>query len=212
MKFRKTFMTERESYHHGELRQALIEAALELVSTKDVDSVSLREVARRVGVSHAAPYRHFADKEALLAAVAQEGFQMLRQTLETVLNQAKLDPLRRLQELGVSYVNFALEHSSHYRLMFSAYGATSTQQSPELVQAATQAFMVLVNCVKAGQQERVIRMDDSEKLALAAWALTHGLAMLLMDGQIPTTNSQTVAPLSNFITQILVEGLARHEV
>jgi AcrR family transcriptional regulator len=208
----KTFMTERETYHHGDLRQALIEAALELVSEKDVDSLSLREVARRVGVSHAAPYRHFADKEALLAAVAQEGFQMLHHTLEIVLHKAPLDPLKRLQEIGVTYVDFALEHSSHYRLMFGAYGATSAQQNPELAQAATQAFMVLVNCVETGQQAGVIRVDDSKQLALAAWALTHGLAMLLMDGQIPITTSQPVAPLSDFITQVLVEGMARYEV
>ena len=202
-------MTERETYHHGDLRQALIEAALKIVSEKDVESVSLREVARRVGVSHAAPYRHFADKEALLAAVAQEGFQMLHHTLETVLHKAPLDPLKRLQEIGVAYVDFALEHSSHYRLMFGAYGATSAQQNPELAQAATQAFMVLVNGVNMGQQEGVIRLDDSNQLALAAWALTHGLAMLLMDGQVPISTSPSVAPLSKFVTRVLVEGLAR---
>ena len=202
-------MTERETYHHGDLRQALIEAALELVSEKDVESVSLREVARRVGVSHAAPYRHFADKDALLAAVAQEGFQMLHHRLETVLHKALLDPLKRLQDIGVAYVDFALEHSSHYRLMFGAYEATSAQQNSELAQAATEAFMVLVNGVNMGQQEGVIRLDDSNQLALAAWALTHGLAMLLMDGQIPITTSPSVAPLANFITQVLVEGLAK---
>ena len=109
-------------------------------------------------------------------------------------------------------MDFALEHSSHYRLMFGAYGATSAQQNPELAQAATQAFMVLVNGVKTGQQEGVIRLDDSKQLALAAWALTHGLAMLLMDGQIPITTSQPVAPLSNLITQVLVEGLTRYGV
>jgi len=99
-------------------------------------------------VSHAAP-RHFADKEALLAAVAQEGFQMLHHTLETVLHKAPLDPLKAIA-VGVAYVDFALEHSSHYRLMF-AYGA-SAQQNPELAQAA-KALMVLVNGKKLVQQE-----------------------------------------------------------
>jgi AcrR family transcriptional regulator len=205
-------MTERETYHHGDLRQALIAAALELVSEKDIDSVSLREVARRVGVSHAAPYRHFADKETLLAAVAQEGFQMLHHALETVLHKAPFSPLKRLQEIGVAYVDFALQHCTHYRLMFSAYGATSAQQDPELEQAATQAFMVLVNSIKKGQQEGVIRQDDTEQLALAAWSMTHGLAMLLMDGQIPRETSQSVTLLSGFITQILIEGLASNGV
>jgi AcrR family transcriptional regulator len=204
----KTFMTKRETYHHGDLRQALIEAALKLVSEKDVDSVSLREVARQVGVSHTAPYRHFADKDSLLAAVAQEGFQMLHHALDVVPDETSLNPLKRLQEIGVTYVDFALKHSTHYRLMFSAYGATSAQQNPELEQAAKQAFMVLVNGVKSGQQQGLIRPDNAQQLALAAWALTHGLAMLLMDGQIPMEDSQAVAPLSGFITQVLVEGLA----
>jgi AcrR family transcriptional regulator len=201
-------MTKRETYHHGDLRQALIEAALELVSEKDVDSVSLREVARRVGVSHTAPYRHFADKDSLLAAVAQEGFQMLHHALDVVPDKTSLDPLKRLQEIGVTYVDFALKHSTHYRLMFSAYGATSAQQNPELQQAAIQAFMVLVDSVKNGQQRGLIRPDDSQQLALTAWALTHGLAMLLMDGQVSMEDSQPVASLASFITQVLVEGLA----
>jgi AcrR family transcriptional regulator len=201
-------MTERETYHHGDLRQALIGAALKIVCEKDAESVSLREVARRVGVSHAAPYRHFADKEALLAAVAQEGFQMLHHTLEAVLHKSSVAPIERLQLIGVAYVDFALQHSSHYRLMFGAYGTTAAHQNPELTQVATQAFMVLVDCVELGQQAGVIRLDDSKQLALAAWSLTHGLAMLLMDGQIPIATSDPVAPLANFITQILVEGLA----
>lgn len=209
----KTFMTKLEPYHHGDLRQALIEATLALVSEKDVDSVSLREVARRVGVSHAAPYRHFADKDSLLVAVAQEGFQMLHHALDGVSDRVPIDPLKQLKEIGVTYVDFALKHSTHYRLMFSAYGATSAQRNPELEQAATQAFMVLVDSIKSGQQQRLIRQDDPQQLALAAWALTHGLAMLLLDGQIPMENSRSVALLSSFITQILVEGLATsHEL
>jgi AcrR family transcriptional regulator len=205
-------MPKLEPYHHGDLRQALIEAALELVSEKDVDSVSLREVARRVGVSHTAPYRHFDDKDSLLAAIAQEGFQMLHQALAVVSEQTSIDPLKRLQDIGVAYVDFALKHSTHYRLMFSAYGTTSAQQHPELEQSATQAFMVLVNSIKMGQQEGVIRLDDTEQLALAAWSMTHGLAMLLMDGQIAIETFQSVALVSSFITQILIEGLASNGV
>jgi AcrR family transcriptional regulator len=201
-------MTKRETYHHGDLRQALIAAALELVSEKDVDSVSLREVARRVGVSHTAPYRHFPDKESLLAALAQEGFQMLHQALDAVSDKESPNPLNRLQDIGVAYVGFALRHSTHYRLMFSAYGTASALQHPELEQAATQAFTVLVESVKRGQQQGLIRPDDSQQLALTAWSLTHGLAMLLMDGQIPMEDSRLVASLSGFMTQVLVEGLA----
>ncbi len=200
-------MAKCETYHHGDLRHALIQATLELISEKDVDSLSLREVARRVGVSHTAPYRHFADKEALLAAVAQEGFQMLHHVLKTAMHQTLNNPLKQLQETGMAYVDFALEHSSHYRLMFGAYGAISAQQNPELEQAATRAFMVLVQIVETGQQSGVIRQDDPRQIAWAAWAMTHGFVMLLMDGQIRVSTTQLVATLSNFITQVLVEGI-----
>lgn len=204
----KTVMSNRETYHHGNLRQSLIEAALELVSEKDVESLSLREVARRAGVSHAAPYRHFADKDALLAAVAEEGFQMLRCQLETAVYQAPPAPLKQLQANGMAYVQFALDHAAHYRVMFGAYGATSAQQHPALAEAAMQALLVLVNSIIAGQQVGVIRKEDPQQLAWAAWALVHGLAMLLMDNQIAMTDPQAITALSTFITQTLIEGLA----
>lgn len=185
----------------------LLECARKRFREKDVDSLSLREVARRVGVSHTAPYRHFADKEALLAAVAQEGFQMLHYVLKTAMSQTPFAPLKQLQETGMAYVDFALEHSSHYRLMFGAYGAISAQQNPELEQAATRAFMVLVQIVETGQQSGDIRQDDPRQIAWAAWSMTHGFVMLLMDGQIRVSTTQLVASLSNFITRVLVEGI-----
>lgn len=199
-------MTHRETYHHKELRQALIDAALELIVEKDVGSLSLREVARRVGVSHAAPYRHFADKDALLAAVAEEGFELLSITLKEAMQQASSDPLKQVQACGVAYVRYALAHPSHYRIMFGAYGATA-QHYPTLADAAMQAFMVLVNSIIAGQKAGMIRSEDPKQLATAAWSLVHGLAMLIIDGQIPIKESQAVASLSSFITQTLIEGL-----
>ena len=203
-------MTKRDNYHHGDLRQALIDAALELVA-ENLESVSLRGVARRVGVSHAAPYRHFADKDALLAAVAEEGFQMLRRALESAVHQAPTDPLKQLQAIGVAYVHFALKHSSHYRVMFGVYGTTSAQQNLELADAARQAFMVLASAIKTGQQANVIRSEDPQQLAWTAWSLVHGLAMLVMDGQVPVT-PEARADLSSFMTKVLIEGLAKADV
>ena len=201
-------MAERETYHHGDLRQALIEAALTLISEKNVESISLRDVARRVGVSHAAPYRHFADKDTLLAAVATEGFQLLHDALEEAAHNVRDHPLKQLQDIGIAYVHFALSHSSHYRLMFGAYRTTASQQPDNLAEAVENAFMVLVNAIIRGQKVGVMRADDPRQLAQAAWALVHGLAMLLMDGQISEMNAQSVKSLSTAVTQLLIEGIA----
>ncbi len=200
-------MAERETYHHGDLRQALIEAALTLISEKNVESISLRDVARRVGVSHAAPYRHFADKNTLLAAVATEGFQLLHDALEEAAHNVPDHPLKQLQDIGIAYVHFALSHSSHYRLMFGAYQTTVSQQPDNLAEAVDNAFMVLVNVIIQGQKVGVMRANDPRQLAQAAWALVHGLAMLLMDGQISEMNAQSVTSLSTAVTQLLLEGI-----
>lgn len=201
-------MSERESYHHGDLHQALIKAAVELISEKTVEGVSLREVARRVGVSHAAPYRHFADKEALLVAVAKDGFQMLHHKLAMAIQSSSADPVQTIQNIGVAYITFALEHPSYYHLMFGAYRSPSAQQNTDLEYTARQVFMVLVSAIAQGQQAGVIRSDDSEQLALTAWALVHGWAMLWIDGQIPLSATLSAQQLAFFVTRILVEGLA----
>jgi hypothetical protein len=108
----------------------------------------------------------------------------------------------------MAYVQFALDHAAHYCVMFGGYGATSAQQHPALAEASMLALMVLVNSIIAGQQVGVIRKEVPQQLAWAAWALVHGLAMLLMDNHIAMTDPQAIAALSIFITQTLIAGLA----
>ncbi|MBD2775312.1 TetR/AcrR family transcriptional regulator [Iningainema tapete] len=202
--------TQKDNYHHGDLRRALIDAAIELVAEKDVSSLSLREVARRVGVSHAAPYRHFADKDILLGAVAEEGFKELTSALNTAIEQALPHPLRRLEASGVAYVQYAIAHPSHYRVMFGSYRGEhmkATQPNPSLVAAGEQTFMVLVNLIMEGQSAGMVRPGDAKELAWVAWSLVHGLAMLLIDGQLPLSNASEVTSLANFMTQTLTQGL-----
>lgn len=201
---------QRDSYHHGDLRQALINAALELVTDQDVRSLSLREVARRVGVSHTAPYRHFADKDALLATVAEEGFETLSCSLQAGTQQQTDDPLKQLEAAGVAYVRYAIEHPSHYRVMFGAY-EVNKQTYLSLADASKQALMVLVNVIVEGQKAGVVRSGEPRQLAQAAWALVHGLAMLLIDGRLSVTEEQTLNSLSSFITRMLIEGLAKSD-
>ncbi|MBD2473016.1 TetR/AcrR family transcriptional regulator [Nostoc sp. FACHB-145] len=208
---------QKDSYHHGDLRQALIEAAIELIAQQDVSSVSLREVARRVGVSHTAPYRHFADKDALLAALAEEGFRGLADALNRAIKQAAEHPLRRLEASGVAYVEYAFAHPSHYRVMFGRYRSKelsndSLQEcdtNSVVLTASQQVFMVLVNIVIEGQDKGVIRSGEPKQLAWVAWSLVHGLAMLLIDAQLPLSNAADIVSMANFMTKTLTQGLMK---
>lgn len=199
-------------YHHGDLRRALIDAALDLISGEGVRALSLREVARRAGVSHAAPYRHFADKEALLAAVAEEGFRALQAAMLDRMQRAGGDPLQRLQASGIGYVLFAVQHAAHFRVMF---GTARSEQPPSatLAEAGSAAFAVLTEALEAGQQAGVVRPDPVRDLALTAWSLVHGLAMLLVSGQLQdrSPSDAEVERLARMVTENLVRGLAVRE-
>lgn len=161
-------------YHHGQLRAALLKAAVELLEEGGISNLSLRECARRAGVSHAAPYRHFADKETLLEAIAEEGFEMLLQAGLSAMKGIE-DPRQRADAYGVAYVRFAFEHPHHHRVMF----ARPLKQMPSNVGAA--AFQLLVDTVAGVVGDEV----DPTVAAIAAWTIPHGLSMLVLDGRIP---------------------------
>jgi len=174
-------MIRRRGYHHGNLRQALVEAALALVEERGIPEFTLREVARRVGVTHAAPQRHFEDRAALVAAVAEEGFRKLRAHLEAGMADAR-DPATRLHALGVGYVQFAVRNPAHFRVMFSAELADKSRY-PALLAASRAVHDFLVRCIADGQEQGFFVEGDPLELAFAAWSLVHGLAVLLIDGR-----------------------------
>jgi AcrR family transcriptional regulator len=165
-------------YHHGDLRRALIDAALSLVADGSVADLSLREVARRAGVTYAAPYHHFADKSALLAAVAGQGFEQLVAELErAAVRRTTLES--ELLAMAEAYVAFAMTHPAHYRVMF----LPDVKESPdadELRAVADRSFGMLQQRVargRAGESERAHQV-----LATTVWAALHGLSLLAIDG------------------------------
>ncbi len=163
-------------YHHGDLRRALLTAAR---ATLDAGgALSLRGVAREAGVSQAAPYRHFADKQALLAAVAEEGFVALR---ESMAESLALEPVElRIRKLGAAYVRFAVHHPGWFRVMFGDQLDRSAHPGCEA--AAKAAFAVLAGAVSEAVESG--RMEgDPRDLTLMAWSLVHGMSYLMLDGQ-----------------------------
>ena len=144
------------------------------------ESVTMRKLAQRVGVSRTAPYRHFADKSSLLTAVAEDGFHRLKQQMADAANAES--PLQNFYQIGVAYIHFALENPTHYRLMFGPAG-TQREGSDLLTAVADEAFIVLQSAIELCQQEGSIKAGDPCHIGYATWAMVHGTASLLIDQQ-----------------------------
>ncbi len=193
-----------KTYHHGNLRQVLLEAAQTLTAEVGIDGFTLREVARRAGVSHAAPYNHFADKTALVEALAVHAFQELANALRIAVNK-HATPLSALEEIGVAYVRFAYQHPNEFRFIFRNDLRPSAESATN--QAGERAYAVLLETMKSAQS--FLASKDIELLALTAWSTSHGLATLVVNGPRSdlTQNLEGVEYLARGVMQTLQEGL-----
>jgi AcrR family transcriptional regulator len=205
----------RPSYHHGDLREALIAAALALLIENQGWGFSLREVARRAGVSHNAPYNHFDDKRDLLGAVGAAGYEALRARM-LAAKAGITAPEPALVAIGDAYVRFGIENPAHYRLMFGPeLIACGAEPPPECVLvAAMAAKSVLAEAILWGVREgrfAAPQADDTsnEMLVLTAWSLVHGLTMLMIDG-LAGVDSASATPLRVAVT--LLEGVRSRPV
>ncbi|MGQ0485169.1 MAG: TetR/AcrR family transcriptional regulator [Hyphomicrobiales bacterium] len=189
-------------YHHGDLRRAVIETAMGMLHEDTGWQFTLREVARRAGVSHAAPYKHFPDKAALLAEMALVGFDRLRETLA----KATRNPgtfRDKFFAIGRAYVRFGTSNPALYRLMFSADAGKTVDV--HLHERAVAAFNVLIELAQSGQAEGVLRKRDARHQATASWAQVHGITMLTIDGLLPAGKVGSKPLEAALIT--LLEGL-----
>jgi len=200
---------QRSSYHHGDLRNALIDAALAQISVVGARALSLREVARTAGVSHTASYRHFPSKESLLAAIAEQGFVMLGDAVGAAVQAHPDDPLAALQASGIAYVEFGVQYPHHLQIMFGGVIGDHADH-PGLKQAAEGAYERLREAVRNAQKSGFIRTGDERIIALASWAQVHGLALLIAGGQIASDRGALPPPryLATEVTRLLQQGLA----
>jgi AcrR family transcriptional regulator len=186
-----------DQYHHGDLRRALLEQAVRSIQLHGVDELTLRGVGRDLGVSRTALYRHFADKAALVEAVAAQGFRTLRERLNDAWTQGG-EGRGGFDAMAAAYVRFALDQPSHYRVMFG--GALDADTcDPDLTVEGAAAFQALVDAITWQQREGILRDDDPWQLANYVWAIVHGISMLALDGRLrsnTTRSTRRVLPSS----------------
>lgn len=182
----------------------MLAEAVRTIQRGGVESLTLRRVGEKLGVSRTALYRHFTDKSALLAAVAQEGFRMLR--LQLLEAWQRHDGGREgFKAMGAAYVQFAVDHPSHYRVMFGGFVDEAAVRNPGLAEEGAAAFQGLVDAIISLQQQKAVKGDDPLQLAQYIWATVHGIAMLAIDGQL----KQPVDALVIFMNERLWTGIRR---
>ena len=171
-------------YHHGDLRQTLIDVSVDVIARQGLDALSLRALATRAGVSSGAPYHHFADRGQLLAAIAQDGFERLNQAMLHEGSAHLADPIARLSAIGQAYVQFAVAHPGHFRVMFRDNSPAG--RNPALSAASRQAYLLLAQVIEDCQRAGRAPTGELTPLVLTAWSLVHGLATLWVDGALPS--------------------------
>ncbi len=176
----------RKNYHHGDLKNALIKAGVEILSKEGIEGLSLRKVAQRAGVSHSAPYAHFPDKQSLIAAISTEGFNQLYNELDAVILAYSKSPKKQLQQGALAYVQFALNNTDTFKIMFSGV-LEKEKDYPAFVEISSKTFQRVVDVVRACQAAGVLRPASAEMMAIAVWGQVHGIISLALEGQISHT-------------------------
>jgi AcrR family transcriptional regulator len=200
--------TAKLAYHHGDLRSALIESALEIIEEIGPQGLTIREVARRAGVSHAAPYRHFTDKDELILAVVEHGFDLLHHTMQQARGSAGEDPLAQFAASGEAYVDFALRYPTYYRVMFSGDLLNSTGHE-SLRHTSSAAFAEMQNDLKTCQELGIVREGDPMLQAISIVSAVHGFVSLANDNRIGhlVGDDFDAGKVKDFVITAIFEGL-----
>jgi AcrR family transcriptional regulator len=197
----------KRAYHHGDLARALVTAALEIIAKRGPEAFTLREVAAVVGVTHGAAYRHFADKEALLAAVAEEGYRGLGMKLASAANDAPADPLARIRALAAAYVEFAMARPAHYRVMWGPR-VNEDGRFPSLEVAISEAFALVIAEFERGQAKGAFRDDEpSRDLAIAFWVAAHGYVELVLRRRLEVRSEAVAVAYFGKLLNPFLDGL-----
>ncbi len=196
--------SDKRPYHHGDLRSALLEHAVRILRTEGLEALTLRAVARAAGVSQTAPYRHFADRRALMAAIAADGFRELNRAMGEAMAQG--GGRQGFKGIAIAYVRFARANPALYRVMFGPEVA-NTGDLPDLASAGRSALGFVQAGLEQLQKAGLVKAGDAAIMAVTLWAALHGLVSLILDGQAETVTPDIDA-LVEATAQLVMFGLA----
>ncbi|EOQ87768.1 WHG domain protein [Leptospira yanagawae serovar Saopaulo str. Sao Paulo = ATCC 700523] len=199
----------KKGYHHGNLREAILNESIVWIRKKGVESLSLREIAKKIGVTHSAPNKHFAKKESLLASLIEMGFEQFKQALIEGKKDIIKNPKEAFIGMGVAYVKFANENPEIYRLMFSNH-IDDISAYPACEKAGFEAFEVLLSTVILLQDKGIIKKGDPKEISYLIWSFTHGYVMLQLDKRLSGIESKQKQPMTKAHEESLFENLMNH--
>ena len=198
----------KQRYHHGDLHTALLDAALEIIGESGPQGLTIRAVARRAGVSHAAPYRHFTDKDELILAVVERGFALMQQTMQAQKDAASDDAMSQFAASGLAYVDFALQHPAYYRIMFSG-DLLSTTGNVSFQHTSSEALQEMVGDISRCQELGLVRQGDPTTQALTILSTIHGFVSLVNDNRIVhlLDDSKSLEDMRDGVLAMIFEGI-----
>ncbi|MDZ4725280.1 MAG: TetR/AcrR family transcriptional regulator [Leptospira sp.] len=182
-----------------DVREALIEAGIQLLNTNSIEEISLRNVAKIAGVSHVASYHHFENKQALFSAIAEIGFQKYFETYQTELKRTDQDFKGRFKALGWTYFQFIMTHKQFARIMFGGIGI-DLNSNPALSAVSKRTYRQLHDIIRLGQNLGYLEKDKTREKTLASWAMIHGITMLFLEGRLKIKND--ISEMENFIQTV----------
>jgi len=172
-------------YHHGDVKNALISAGIDIITEKGIQNLSIRNAAKKIGVSHTAPYRHFKNKEEFLVVIAIKGFDILDQDMEKALSNTGSPDASALAKTGRAYIQFAVSNSNYYKIMFGDTIRNKTNY-PRFFDAYDRSFRKLIRVIESNGTTQQTDKTDLEITAIAVWSMLHGYCSLVMDNEKDT--------------------------
>ena len=197
---------EKSSYHHGDLRNQLLSAGLDIIKTQGISALSLRKLAEKVGVSRTAPYHHFKNKNELLCAIAASGFQVWTTRLNHIQQKDNISEEQRFRQFAKSYVEFALENPDLYDLMFGQPIWKESQNTETLKTEAYPAFQYQREFIKSWQHKGILPETLNDlRLSQVIWSTLHGIARLVIDGiYLQTNDSKQIDEMCECAVQVFL--------